>query len=1155
MASRSLGTLTWKLLADIGGFQQSLSTASKAVASTGAAADAASGQIGAMEKKFSLLSSAASQLGKPLADAFSVKALYSAVEGYSVLTNRLKLVTSGSAELAAAQQAVFTIAQASAQPLATTAALYQRIAANQDSLKLSGEGVVGVAGTISKTFALSGASAQTASSALAVLGQAFDTGVLKGDALNTLMGQVPALGEAIAQGMGKTVGELTLMGAAGELSAQSVVNALVSQAGAVEALYSKTSSTLGESLTKAENSLTHFVGELDQATGGSAQLASFVDGFAGAVDGSLPGVLDTVKENSDALSQALTTGLYVALGRVAGGYAALVPVAVARVQVASEEAKASLTAASAATRKAEVDLVSAKNAIELARMNQRLASTTLEVVAADRALAAAKANALLMSERVGAARAAEAAANDMVARTSTASGIATSVLGRSLQATAGAGRAVLGMMGGPVGLAFMVGATALSFIDFRSSSEKAREGLQDLTGPMDQIIARFKAMTTEQQAGALVRWGEAQAEAVKAANEEFGSLQASLKRGMLGSDSLALPSRIAGSGGSSKEFNDRVKIWETYRDRLDKAKGSTQAIAPILEELSRVPGISPKLIDELKKYAESWSTENETAKQSAERQKTLQDQLAKNAAETANGTTKTEGMTDAGRAYLKTLDDQLAKLQDNNDVVKEANRYIAEHKELSEADKAAILSNAHARKAQAAANEAAASSTKGLSNEMTSMKSAFQSAEEDYQRQIDLIDETTQKRKFYTEAEKLALDIANGKYGKLDENQRKRLEGMAAELDGKKALVKADEDAKKLATLKSGLDGDNQTAKEGFERELFGAGHGEKYSERMKEILSIRQDFGKKLAAMNEEYQEQKLAEDPGAEDRFKAETELLSGALAERLDAQLEYYGAVDELQTNWMDGVSEAWENFAVQAQDYSAQAADFVTGTLGSATDELGGAINDVATGTKSLGEATTDMIAGFAKTMIATLADMAAQWLVYQAVQMLVGKTVQSSAGLGLVANAQATSFQAQLAAYASTAAIPVVGPAAAPAAAFAAAAATAPMVAGVASAAMMGMAHDGIDTIPREGTWLLDGGERVLSPNQNRDLTRYLSSANDSGFGTGGLTINAPVTVQAQPGMSDEAARRQGEMMGEGLKQTIRQVVNEEFRQGGTMWRR
>ena len=42
-------------------------------------------------------------------------------------------------------------------------------------------------------------------------------------------------------------------------------------------------------------------------------------------------------------------------------------------------------------------------------------------------------------------------------------------------------------------------------------------------------------------------------------------------------------------------------------------------------------------------------------------------------------------------------------------------------------------------------------------------------------------------------------------------------------------------------------------------------------------------------------------------------------------------------------------------------------------------------------------------------------------------------------------------------------------------------------------ALTGMAHNGIDNIPREGTWLLDGGERVLNPQQNKDLTNYLNN--------------------------------------------------------------
>lgn len=52
----------------------------------------------------------------------------------------------------------------------------------------------------------------------------------------------------------------------------------------------------------------------------------------------------------------------------------------------------------------------------------------------------------------------------------------------------------------------------------------------------------------------------------------------------------------------------------------------------------------------------------------------------------------------------------------------------------------------------------------------------------------------------------------------------------------------------------------------------------------------------------------------------------------------------------------------------------------------------------------------------------------------------------------------------------------------------------------------GMAHNGIDNIPKEGTWLLDGGERVLNPQQNQDLTRYLNERQESSTG-GDIIIN------------------------------------------------
>lgn len=86
------------------------------------------------------------------------------------------------------------------------------------------------------------------------------------------------------------------------------------------------------------------------------------------------------------------------------------------------------------------------------------------------------------------------------------------------------------------------------------------------------------------------------------------------------------------------------------------------------------------------------------------------------------------------------------------------------------------------------------------------------------------------------------------------------------------------------------------------------------------------------------------------------------------------------------------------------------------------------------------------------------------------------------------------------AFAAVVGIPVVGPALAPIAGGAAAAAQVAQAAAIGKISMSGMAHDGIDSIPKEGTWLLDKGERVVDRRTNQDLKQFLAGGSEGGDG-------------------------------------------------------
>ena len=98
-------------------------------------------------------------------------------------------------------------------------------------------------------------------------------------------------------------------------------------------------------------------------------------------------------------------------------------------------------------------------------------------------------------------------------------------------------------------------------------------------------------------------------------------------------------------------------------------------------------------------------------------------------------------------------------------------------------------------------------------------------------------------------------------------------------------------------------------------------------------------------------------------------------------------------------------------------------------------------------------------------------------------------------------------------------------------------------------ALSGMAHDGIDNIPKEGTWLLDKGERVVDSRTNGDLKDMIARQKSGGAG-GDITIQVSVT---DSGVSTSGANTQDQkQLGQMIGNAVRTVIRQEKRQGGLL---
>lgn len=179
----------------------------------------------------------------------------------------------------------------------------------------------------------------------------------------------------------------------------------------------------------------------------------------------------------------------------------------------------------------------------------------------------------------------------------------------------------------------------------------------------------------------------------------------------------------------------------------------------------------------------------------------------------------------------------------------------------------------------------------------------------------------------------------------------------------------------------------------------------------------------------------------------------------------------------------------------------------------TTGFGNAFESVIFDAETLDDAFKGIAETILRSVVNSIGQMAAQWLALQAVQAVVGSSATASTV------AQAGIASAAWAPAAAMASLATMGSNAVPAAT--ALTTTTTLASGL---ALTGMAHDGIDSVPTEGTWLLDKGERVLSSPQADSLDAFLASQ-QAGGGNGGAPI---VNITENPSKAGSVQSRQND---------------------------
>lgn len=390
---------------------------------------------------------------------------------------RLKLSARSWQEYSEAIAGVTRIAFDAGTAIAANVALINRIS---DPIKAMGGAQADVLATtkaVNDSLRLSNASTGEASATMLQFSQAMGSGVLRGEELNSILENAPRLAQAIAAGLGVTVGELKNLGEQGALTSQQVFKALQSQQTVLADEAARLPVTVGMAWTNAQEGIKQYVAELDKSTGTTNALAA---------------ALNTVAKNIPAIASGLADiGLLAGVAFGARRVASLTAYIGAQRQSIAENQLAARSAVEQATTELAVQrAIAAKAATELraATVTNAYTLTTNEAASATLRRAAA--------ERMAAANQGVTAASMALASAKQAQ-VAASVglLGRAMSGAAVAGRGLMALFGGPLGLA--VTAITAAVLAWDHFTDKTKEAAKEAQIPVRDLIKNFQEFSAK----------------------------------------------------------------------------------------------------------------------------------------------------------------------------------------------------------------------------------------------------------------------------------------------------------------------------------------------------------------------------------------------------------------------------------------------------------------------------------------------------------------------------------------------------------------------------------------------------------------------------------------------------------------------------------
>jgi tape measure domain-containing protein len=236
-----------------------------------------------LDASFSRIGGSLGRIGAGLAAGLSIGGAVKFADAFTRIENSLKVAGLAGEEFANVQARLFDISQKNGTSFEALAGLYGKLSLAQSSLGVTSSELVGFTDTIGTALKVSGVSAEQASGALLQLSQALGSGTVRAEEFNSILEGAPAIAQAAAAGLKEAGGEVAVLRqlvAEGAVSSKVFFQAIEAGADMLKSRAAGATDTMSQAMTRLDNAMTLFVGNVDDATGGSEALAAAVNSLA-----------------------------------------------------------------------------------------------------------------------------------------------------------------------------------------------------------------------------------------------------------------------------------------------------------------------------------------------------------------------------------------------------------------------------------------------------------------------------------------------------------------------------------------------------------------------------------------------------------------------------------------------------------------------------------------------------------------------------------------------------------------------------------------------------------------------------------------------------------------------------------------------------------